>query len=77
MVVSYTVKGDVFIADRPRPWSEKRLAEYSGRNFDIAPDGRVIAMLPSETPGDTRAQNHAIFLENFADGVQRRIGPPK
>ena len=32
MVAAYTVKGDSFVADKPRVWSEKRLANRRNRN---------------------------------------------
>jgi eukaryotic-like serine/threonine-protein kinase len=46
MVVPYTVKGDVFVADKPRLWSDKRLADVTGRNLDITPEGKrfIVAM---------------------------------
>jgi Tol biopolymer transport system component len=74
MVASYTVKGDSFVADKPRIWSEKRLANLGFTpNYDLAPDGkRIAALMPSGTPEDQRAQSHVIFLENFFDEVRRR-----
>ena len=77
MVVAYTVKGDVFVADKPRLWTEKRLADSppnATQNLDIAPDGkRFVALMPAAAP-DQNAQNHVIFLQNFADEVRRRTG---
>jgi serine/threonine protein kinase/Tol biopolymer transport system component len=74
MVASYTVKGDSFVADKPRVWSEKRIANLSvNANYDLAPDGkRIAALMLSETPEGQQAQNHVIFLENFFDEVRRR-----
>jgi len=76
MMVPYTVKGDVFVADKPRLWTEKQLAATGvGRNLDIAPDGkRFVAMMPAGAPDEQKAQNHVIFLQNFADEVRRRVG---
>jgi Tol biopolymer transport system component/predicted Ser/Thr protein kinase len=74
MVAAYSVKGDSFAPDKPRAWSEKRLANlgFAG-NYDLAPDGkRVAALLPAEGPGEQQAQNHVIFLQNFFDEVRRR-----
>jgi len=77
MVASYTVKGDSFVADQLRVWSEKRLADFSivgAASYDIAPDGkRVAALMPIETPEVQQAQNHVIFLENFFDELHRRV----
>jgi len=76
MVVTYTVKGDVFVADRPRFWTDTRMAETgTGQNFDIAPDGkRLLVLMPVEAPDERRAQNQVIFLQNFLDEIRRRVG---
>jgi len=72
MVAPYTAKGDSFIADKPRPWSDKQLADVPAAgilNFDLTPDGkRVAALIPVETP-----QSHVIFLLNFGDELQRKM----
>ena len=74
MVVTYTVKGDVFVADKPRLWTEKRLADTALRNLDIASDGkRFVAMMSAAAPDEQNGQNHVIFLQNFADEVRRRV----
>ena len=74
MVAGYTVRGDSFSVDRPRVWSETRLANLGiVLNFDLAPDGkRIVAIMPAEAPEDQKAQNHVIFLQNFFDEVRRR-----
>jgi Tol biopolymer transport system component len=79
MAVNYTAKGDAFIADKPRIWSEKRLAELGqGRNLDISPDGkRFITMMLSEAPGEKSAQSRVVFLENFYDELRRRFSTAK
>jgi Tol biopolymer transport system component len=76
MVVTYSGSGDVFIADKPRLWTETRLADtvLSGRNLDIAPDSkRFLALMPAGADDDQRAQSHVIFLQNFADEIGRRL----
>lgn len=80
MVAAYTVKGDSFVADKPRVWSEKPLAVAGFdiargiSNYDLAPDGkRVAALMPVETPEAQKAQNHVIFLENFFDELRRKV----
>jgi Tol biopolymer transport system component len=76
MVVTYAVKSDVFVADKPRLWTETRLAETgTTQNLDIAADGkRFVALMPATSSDEQRTQNHVIFLQNFADEVQRRVG---
>jgi len=77
MVASYMVKGDSFVADKPRVWSEKRLAGFGNYAvYDLAPDGkRIAALMPTGTPEELKAQNHVIFLENFFDEVRRKLPP--
>ena len=76
MVATYTAKGDSFVADRPRVWSEKRLADFGVVGvvtYDLAPDGkRIAAIMPAESPEEQKAQSHVIFLQNFFDEVRRR-----
>ena len=74
MVANYTLKGDSFVADKPRAWSDKRLANLGlFRTYDLAPDGkRIAALMPAEAPQALQAQSHVIFLENFFDEVRRR-----
>jgi Tol biopolymer transport system component len=74
MVAGYTVKGDSFVADKPRVWSEKKIADLGLLpNYDLAPDGkRIVALMPAETAEGQKAQSHVIFLENFFDEVRRR-----
>jgi serine/threonine-protein kinase len=75
MVAAYTVKGDSFLPDKPRMWSEKRLADLGVfGNYDLAPDGkRIVALLPDEGTEGQKAQNHVIFLQNFFDALRRRV----
>jgi Tol biopolymer transport system component len=76
MVAAYTVKGDSFVADKPRVWSEKQLADFGlvgTKPYDLAPDGkRVAALMPSGSAEEQKAQNHVTFLMNFFDEVRRR-----
>ena len=75
MVTDYTVEGDSFIRDKPRVWSETRLANLGlFKNFDLAPDGkRVVALLPPEGGEAQQPQHHVVFLENFLDELRRRV----
>ena len=76
MVAAYTAKGDSFVAEKPRVWSEKRIGDTgnSGTNFDVAPDGkRIVALIPVDAPEAQQSQNHVIFLENFFDELRRKV----
>jgi serine/threonine-protein kinase len=78
MAASYQERGDSFVADKPRVWSEKEpLTFTSTRSYDPAPDGkRVVALMPAETPEEP--PGHLIFLLNFFDELRRRapLDPP-
>ena len=71
MVVPYQSRGDSFLADKPRVWSERVLSFSTTRSFDPASDGKhVVALTPSETPRDS--QDQLIILLNFFDELRRR-----
>jgi len=76
MVATYSARGDTFVADKPRLWSDKRLASTGlTPNLDLAPDGKRFAVLMP--PGGTEAtdvQRHVMLLMNFFDEL-RRIAP--
>lgn len=74
MVASYSVKGDVFVAEKPRVWSNHSLAmTLNGAvaaQYDISADGKRIAAAFASPQPDS---GHVIFLENFVDELQRKI----
>jgi len=77
MAAAYTVKGDSFVADKPRVWSEKPIGGSGGsvKNVDLAPGGkRIVALMPvAEAKGSPEAQNHFVFLMNFFDELRRKV----
>jgi len=75
MAATYTEKGDSFVADKPRMWSEKQIAGVFGtKNVDLAPDGkRIVALMPVETGETQKTQNQVTFLENFSDELRRKV----
>jgi serine/threonine protein kinase/Tol biopolymer transport system component len=76
MAAAYTVKGDSFVANKPRLWSEKRIGGVpnSVKNVDLAPDGkRIVALIPVGTAEAQKAQNQVTFLMNFFDEVRRKV----
>jgi Tol biopolymer transport system component/predicted Ser/Thr protein kinase len=79
MVASYTAKGDSFVADKPRLWSEKHIADLGQRmNYDLAPDGkRVVAVMPAEISEAQTAQSRVTLVLNFLDEVRRRVPTDK
>jgi Tol biopolymer transport system component/tRNA A-37 threonylcarbamoyl transferase component Bud32 len=75
LVASYTEKGDSFMADKPRAWSEKQLGGIVNtvKNIDLAPDGkRIVALMPVETAEAQKAQSQVTFLMNFSDELRRK-----
>ena len=81
MVATYAAKADSFVSGKPRVWSDKRLADFGTigiSNYDVAPDGkRVAALMPVELPEAQQTQSHVVFLENFADELQRKVPTSK
>ena len=72
MVVRYDARTRAF-AGVPRQWSAVRLADTGVMpNFDLAPSGRVLALLPAVPPSSPRA-NHATVMLGFFDEVRRRL----
>jgi hypothetical protein len=68
------MKGDSFVSDKPRMWSDRRLANFlSGAGvYGVAPDGkRIAAIIPAQDPKG--AQHHVIFLLNFFDYLRQRV----
>jgi serine/threonine-protein kinase len=75
MIAPYTVKGDLFLAGKPRIWSAKRLPVngFGGRDFDLAPDGKqIVALMPSES-SEEMTPGHVFFVENFFTELRRRV----
>jgi serine/threonine-protein kinase len=75
MVANYTVKGELFLVDKPRVWSGRQLANTGmAMNFDLAPDGkRFVVLMPAEGPVPRENQNHVTVVVNFFDEVRRRV----
>ncbi len=70
MAVSYSVNGDSFVAEKPRVW----IAKLGGTQFDLAPDGKRVAVVtPADTPDAPKADHEVTFLFNFFDELRRRV----
>jgi serine/threonine-protein kinase len=71
MAVSYEVKDGNFVASAPREWSTQTLLDTGVlANFDIAPDGRVLALL-SIDPNAQAQRNSVTLALNFFDELER------
>ena len=79
MAASYTTKGDgkgeSFVHEKPRVWLAKLgAAAGNGTLWDLAPDGKRVAVLRSVESAETRKPDHEIvMLQNFFDELQRRV----
>lgn len=70
MAASYTVNGDTFVAEKPRAW----IAKPGGTQWDLAPDGKRVAVLTPVESADAPKQEHeVVFLQNFFDELRRRV----
>jgi serine/threonine-protein kinase len=75
MVANYTVKGESFVADKPRVWFGKQLANVGlAVNLDLAPDGkRFVVLMSAESLEPLEPQNHVTLVWNFFDEIRRRV----
>jgi eukaryotic-like serine/threonine-protein kinase len=75
MASTYSATGDVFAADPPRVWSERRLANTGmTANLDVAPDGaRFAVLMAAEAPEPQDTRGHFTLVPNFVDDVRRRL----
>jgi len=70
LTAGYTVKGDTFVAEKPRVW----IARLGGTQWDLAPDGKRVAVVTAVAPADAPKQEHeVVFLQNFFDELRRRV----
>ena len=76
MIAPYSVKGDEFIVDKPRPWLGQR---YQGRGpnrmFDIHPDGTRVALGPVIGPDNRPHYDHVTMVFNLFDMLHRIVKP--
>ena len=76
MVAPFTVEGDSLRAEKPRAWSEGRVAAMTGsRFFDLHPDGQRFAVLKAADEVTQARRDKVVFIFNFFDEL-RRIAPP-
>jgi hypothetical protein len=64
MTVGYTVSGDSFDADKPRVWAAN---VRSAGGFDLAPDGKRVAMfVPVAAKDASQQENTVVIVLNFS-----------
>jgi Tol biopolymer transport system component len=70
MAVSYAVNGDSFVAEKPRVW----IGKLGGTEWDLASDGKRVAVVTPVTSAETPKPNHeVVLLLNFFDELRRRL----
>ena len=77
MVAGYSVEGESFRAEKPRPVSDTRFGvRPRGPSRDIAvhPDGQRFAMSPVPDEDNATRLDKVVFIFNFFDEL-RRIAP--
>ena len=73
MAVSYTVKGDTFVAGKPTVW----ITRIKGTVWDLAPDGkRILVVTPVGSPDAPQQEHEVVLLENFLDYLRQRVPVP-
>ncbi len=77
IAVKYTVKGDAFVAEKPRVWAAKLAwaTKVGGATwFDLAPDGKHLAVeVPAGTPEPPKPEHEVTLVFNFFDELRRRV----
>jgi serine/threonine-protein kinase len=70
MAAGYTVKGDVFVPEKPRVW----IAKLGGTQWDVDSTGnRLAVIMPVSAPEAPTADHTFVLLENFFDELRRRV----
>jgi len=80
MAASYAATGDTFVPGKPRAWVSTRVApgRPNSNAWDLAPDGKRVALLAPVDSSDGGKQEHVVvLLQNFFDELRRRVPPGK
>jgi serine/threonine-protein kinase len=74
MSVAYTAKGDIFVAETPRPWPGPAPASVSMLStIDVSPDGkRLVYFEPRENAENSASGSRVTFVLNFFDELRRK-----
>ena len=74
VIVNYSVSGDAFHPDQPRPWPEAQSTRGFGRGFDLHPDGDRLLLPAVGEAGSPPKWDRLNLILNFFDEL-RRIAP--
>ena len=72
MVVAYSAKAGSFVSEKPRQWLEKSV-RIRRANFDVAPDGKRLAVMLLPSGEEEKPTTQVVFLLNFFDELRRRV----
>lgn len=76
MAVDFAVVDGVFRPEPPTLWADTRLADTGlGPGFDVAPDGRLVALMAAPGSAEPQAASNVTVVLNFFSEVQRRAPP--
>ena len=74
MATSYTSNSGTFVAEKPRVWLNRFSGTNGGTSWDLAPDGRRVAVVtPVESADASKTEHEVVFLLNFFDELRRKV----
>lgn len=74
MEVDFRIEGGLFQAEAPRLWAAVRLADTGlGPGFDVAPDGRLVALMTPSGSSPPQPASDVTVIVNFFGEAQRRL----
>jgi serine/threonine-protein kinase len=74
MVADYVVEGDSFRPSKARRWADTKFLPFRIFSaFDLAPDGKRIALVSRMAEAETKGNLHVTMLVNWFDEVRRRL----
>jgi serine/threonine protein kinase/Tol biopolymer transport system component len=74
MAVPYSVKGDFFVAEKPRIWVAHLGGTKDQAAQDLAPDDTRFAVLtPVQMPNPTKVDHDVVIVLNFLSELRRRV----
>ena len=66
--------GNTFVAEKPRVWITTLGSAADRQSWDLAADGkRVAVVIPEGSAQALQAEHVIVMLQNFADELRRRV----
>jgi serine/threonine-protein kinase len=73
MLVTFTIRGDAFVADKPRLWSDREVYALPVMpTFDLSPTGERVAVEIPASATTRETQHRVTFVLNFFDELRRQ-----